>query len=174
MSDNEKLSVDRILDLWKADCGEEKTSEAGTTYLVVPIADRRGRLLDLIQAMTNYGHTQEEIRSSTVMLKVVKICWPDLIKRMSAKDIRKNRDITRAQWKEALDEFFVTNFPKYVKPEKAAPIQKTEAKKEKVLELDPKDRIKMDVSDIEDAPIDLDLLQELGLDESFVTGKKDE
>ena len=176
MSDSERLSIDRILELWLASCGEEKTSDSGSTFLVVPIADRRGHLLNLIQAMVTYGYTQDEIKTGSVSMKVVKTCWSDLIKKMSVKKVRESREITRQQWEKAIDEYFVSDFPKYTKPEKAAspaPLE-PKPKKEKLLELNPKDRIRMDTSDIADAPIDFDFLDEIGVDKAFVTGQKDE
>jgi hypothetical protein len=174
LSDSERLSIDRILELWLASCGEEKTSDSGSTFLVVPIADRRGHLLNLIQAMVTYGYTQDEIKTGSVSMKVVKTCWSDLIKKMSVKKVRESREITRQQWEKAIDEYFVSEFPKYVKPEKAVPPVAPVPKKEKPLELDPKDRLQMDTSDVADAPIDFDFLDEIGVDKTFVTGQKDE
>jgi len=175
---NDAPSIDKILDHWLADCGEEKRSDSGSTFLVIPIADRRGRLLDLIQAMVSYGYTEEDIRSATVSTKVVKTCWSDLIIKMTAQELRKSRDITRKQWEGALNEVFTMEMPKYVKPEKpAAPVVKTHHEKElaeRLSDIDPKDRIKVDTSDMVENPLDLELLKELGIDESFVTGKKNE
>ena len=127
-----------------------------------------------------YGYQEEDIRSSTVSTKVIKICWSDLITKMSAKELRKSRDIARNQWEGALNEVFTMEMPKYVKPEKPTPVivnqnnYKVENKPEKPLEIDPKDRIIMDTSDMVEGELDLEFLQELGLDESFVIGKKDE
>ena len=172
---NERPSIDKVLDLWKADCGEVKTSSQGTTYLVIPLPDRRGRLLDLIQALVSYGHLEEDIRSGSVSSKVVKMCWSDLIVKMTAKDLKRNRDITRHQWEEALNEFFKIELPKYVK--KVDPLVKTweyrKDKPDRLLEVDPSDRIRLDTSDVPDAPLDLDFLEELGIDESSVGGNNE-
>ncbi len=164
--------IDDIITNWKYGCGQEKVSDRGTSYIVVPIANRRGNFLNLIQTLVDKGFTKEEIRSSEISTKVVKECWSDLIVNMSAKDLRKNRDITRRQWEEAIKEFFAEPISEYRGPVKpTVPEFKKEAKKEKVLELDPTDRIKMDTSDVVDADLDLDFLEEIGLDESDVDGK---
>jgi hypothetical protein len=165
------MSIDDILTNWKMGCGIEKTSDGGSTYLVIPIADRRGHFLDLIQAMVSYGYSKDEIKSPIISTKVVKTCWSDLIKKMSDKGVRKARDISRNQWEDAQKEFFAIPLPKYVrhiKPEVPLSIYKAEEHKKevgskKILEIEPSDRIKMDTSDIPDAPLDLDFLKEIGV-----------
>jgi hypothetical protein len=73
--------------------------------------------------MVTYGYTQEEIKTGSVSMKVVKTCWSDLIKKMSVKKVRESREITRQQWEKAIDEYFVSEFPKWTKPEKEKPIK---------------------------------------------------
>ena len=174
MSDTERLSIDRILDLWLASCGEVKTSPASSTYLVVPFADRRGHLLNLIQALVQYGYSEQEIRTGNTSMKVVKMCWSDLIKNMSTKKVRESREIARKQWSGALDEFFVTDFPKYVKPEKIAPLVpktesgplKKEITKEELLTeiLNPKDRLVSSQKIDRSNDTNWELLEELGIE----------
>ena len=165
MEEKERLPIDTVLDKWLAKYGEEKRSERGTVFYVIPIPDRITHLLNLIQALSKYGYSEEEIRSGTITAKVVKKCWSDLITKIPAKRLRENRDITRRQWDEAINRFFVDNFdfPEYKKPEKIEP--------KKSLEIEPKDRIKMDTSDVKDAPLDLDFLKELGIEESSENDK---
>ena len=177
MSDNEKPSIDKIIAVWKANCGETKHSERGTAYVVVPIPDRYIHFLNLIQTLLDHGYDKEYIESGSLRGKVVLACWPDIITKISAKDLRRNRAITASQWDEAVNKFSDIAISKFVEPDKEVPVQKAEIKKEykeKVLEIEPKDRIKMDTSDIADSPLDPDFLRELGLDESFMGGKKDE
>ena len=160
----EKLTPDRIIALWKADCGEVKTSSQGTTYLVIPLADRRGRLLDLIAAFVGNGYEEQEIRTGAISMKVVKTCWSDLITKMTNKEIHRNREISRHQWEEALDEFFVKELPKYVKPEKPISFTfKKPAPVEKQPDIEPKDRIKVDISKYSKIEPDVDFLAKLGL-----------
>jgi hypothetical protein len=61
-----------------------------------------------------------------------------------------------------------------VLPGKELTVFEKPQKIEKPIEIDPKDRIRLDTSDVVDAPLDLDFLKEMGIDESFVTGKKNE
>lgn len=165
----ERPNIDAIIAVWKANCGETRQSERGTTYVVIPIPDRYGQFLNLIQTMLDNGYSKEEVRSISIRNKVVMACWPDLIKKISPKDLKKSRLITAKQWEEALDKFSDIIISKYVEPQK--PIVKYETKSyekptekvvEKELEIDPKDRIKMDTSDIPDPELDLDFLNELG------------
>lgn len=170
------LTVERILELWLADCGEQKCSPRGTTYLVIPLPDRRGRLLDLIQTLVSFGYKQEDIRTATVSNQVVKMCWSDLIVNMTAQNLRKCRDISRKQWEGAIDEFFSKDveLPKYEgKSREPAPIPETKAKatpKEKTLEelkeeiFNPKNRIVSTKKFDRSADTDWELLAELGIE----------
>lgn len=161
-----KPSADEVIASWKADCGEVKSSERGTTFLVIPIADRRGHFLNLIQSFIHYGFTKEEIKSAAISTKVVKTCWSDLIQKMSAKDIKKSRDISRNQWEGALEEVFKLKIYKYVKEKKEKTLDdRSVAELEKILEEieNPKDKIisqKIDRS----ANINWELMKELGLE----------
>lgn len=171
MSD-ERLPIDRVIALWKADCGIERESDNGTTYLVVPIPDRRGRFLDLVQAMVHFGHSEEDIRSATVSTKVVMACWSDLIVKISDNKLKKYRGISRNQWEEAVDEFFVKglNLPKYIKPIDNNVYHITPPKKEKTKEemmddiFNPKDRIVSDKKIDRTNDINWELLAELGIE----------
>lgn len=161
MSEETRQSIFDTIDNWLADCGEVRQSERGTTYLVIPIPDRRGHMLNLIQDMVNRGFSKEDIENARVSDKVVKTCWSDLITKMSAKELKKSRDISRTQWEAAITEFFVVPVAKYSKPKKMSPMVKKEMKEEVIPDLEPKDRIKIDTSGIADAPLDEDFLAEL-------------
>jgi hypothetical protein len=134
LSDNEKPSIDKIIAVWKANCGETKHSEKGTTYVVVPIPDRYTHLLNLIQTLLDHGYDKECIESGSLRGKVVLACWSDLIIKISAKDLRRNRAITASQWDEAVNKFSDITISKFVEPEKEVPVQKVEIKKESLTE----------------------------------------
>lgn len=155
----DRPSIDDTIDDWKAAVGEIKTSTRGTTYLVVPIPNMRGSFLSLIQTMVDRGYSEEEIKNISVNTKIAKACWSDLIVKLSSKEIKRNRDISTSIWREALKEFFAKPISEYVENKKAVSIVKIE--KKEVFEIDPKDRIKMDTSDMEEVPMDDEILSEL-------------
>lgn len=171
--EDEKRSIEDIISDWKFACGQEKTSDRGTTYVVVPIADRRGNFLKLIQTMVDEGLTREEVKSGAISTNVVLTCWSDLIVKMTAKELKRARDITRSQWQEAIKEFFARPISEYAGPERAVvpdikvpeKLAKKELTKEELMGeiFDPKDRI---VPTIIDRTNDTnwDLLAELGIE----------
>jgi hypothetical protein len=170
--EDEKRSIEDIISDWKYACGQEKTSDHGTTYVVVPIADRRGNFLDLIQTLVDEGVAQEEIASGSISTNVVLTCWSNLVTKMTAKELKRARNITRSQWQEAIKEFFARPISEYAGPERAiapTPKEQKPAKKELTKEelmeeiFDPKDRI---VSTVIDRSNDMnwELLAELGIE----------
>jgi hypothetical protein len=164
----EKRSIDDLITDWKYSVGQEKTSSQGTTYVVIPIADRRGCLLDLIQTLVDAGVTEDDLKSGVTSSKVVKTCWSDLITKMTAKELAKARAITRGQWEEAIREFLAKPISKYAGEKPLAPAAPEPKKAPKTLEVVPTDRLVMDTSDMAEAPLDLDFLEELGLEESDI------
>lgn len=174
MSDNEKPSIDEIIGAWKADCGLTKRSDMGTTYVVVPIPDRYLHFLDLIQTLLDHGYEKEYIRSKVFRGKIVLICWPDIITKITDAGLRKTRAITASQWDEAVNKFSDIAISKFVELEKELPVNKVEVKKEfkqqktkeELLEevLNPKDRListqKIDRSN----DTNWELLEELGIE----------
>ncbi len=163
----DKKTIEEIISNWKYACGLEKVSDRGTSYIVVPIANRRNHFLDLIETMVNEGLTKEEIKSSAVSTNVVLTCWSDLIVKMSSKDLKKARDITRSQWEEAIKEFFAQPISKY------KGLNKSSGPNNKELDLEPKDRIKLDTSDMPEIPWADDILSELAALGSFVDKKNE-
>lgn len=141
--------IDDILNDWKYACGEEKTSEAGTTFIVIPIADRRGNFLNLIQTLVDRGLSKEDVKSAPLSTKVAKICWSDLIKKMTQAEVKRSRDISKNQWEEAIIEFFAKPISIHVKerpikiPKEVTKDPKKELTKEELLEeiFNPKDRL---------------------------------
>jgi len=157
----ERMSMEDIIASWKANCGQVKTSPNGSTYLVIPIPDQRSHFLDLIQALSHYGYSKEEIASGNTTMRVAKVCWSDLITRMSAKEIKRARDIASHTWKEAIAEFFAIELPKYSGPKKDASLFTKKEYREPILDLNPKDRIKTDTSDLPQFVDDEDILAEI-------------
>ena len=170
MEQNEKtikLPIEDIVDYWKADCGQVHTTERGSTFLVVPLNDRRGLLLNLIQTLVDHGYSKEEIETGAVSAKVVLSCWPEMIKRISAKQLKENRAITRKQWDESLKEFFKINISKYKKPLKTAGHSD-----QKPLNLDTKNRPVYSEAENPDPDMDIDFLNELADLKSKVESRK--
>lgn len=159
MDNEHSLSIDDIIAHWKADCGTTRQSERGTSYVVIPLTNRRWHFLNLIQTLLDHGHSKEAVCSASTSTKVVLACWPEIIEKLSTKELKKCRDITSSQWREAL--LKVTHIPIsiYKEPEKTQPINKIE--KELSLSLDPLDRIGLDSSDMDEIPWEEDLLSEL-------------
>jgi hypothetical protein len=177
MEDN-KPSIEKILKKWKSEYGEMHTNENGASYPIIPKSRMVESLKSLGKTMLDYGWTFDEIDSTRVAVAVSNIVWrEDAITKMSPAEIRKAKFKTTKDWEEAIAEFseIIISKVEVEKPPYIPPTEnKKEVKPEKPLELDPKDRIKMDTSDFPDTPIDLEFLKELGVDESFVNGKKDE
>lgn len=173
----DKLPISVIINKWKEKCFVKKTSDRGTTFLVLPNSCRMDCLAMLAKTFSDYGYTYEEMDHHMVSVKIADVCWrDDKIVKMSGTEIAKAKLSVAKDWQEIIDSKYagvvISELEEHEKP-----VYKEEPKVEPVkksLEIEPKDRIKMDTSDMVDGELDLDFLSELGVDESFLNGKKDE
>lgn len=170
--ENERPTLDKIIAVWKADCGETKQSDRGTTYIVVPIADRYGNFLNLIQTILDHGYTKDELSSVSLRTKVVMACWPEIIKKMSHKDLKLSRVISANQWDEAINKFSDLKISKYVEPLKpepkvylTSPSKDNVSSKENLLNeiINPKNRLVSSQKIDRSADTNWELLEELGI-----------
>ena len=169
-------NISTILRFWKEECGEIRTSQTGVQYTIIPSNRTRDSLKKLAMTLIGYGYTFEELDSVSLSVKIADVCWrEDKIKKMSLSEIKKAKISLALDWNEAIAEFSGVVIADYEETKKAVPYSKKEDKKqEPILDIEPKDRIKVETSDMVDPPLDLDFLKELGIDEEFVTGKKNE
>lgn len=134
----------------------------------------------LIRTLIDEGYTEEDLKSLRTSNMVVNACEaPEGASSRSSGKIRKSKQITASNLKFVLTEFFRGPFSAHTLESKNTTVSSLkqttfeEIKKEKPIEIDPKDRIKMDTSDMAQAELDLDFLSELGVAEEFAD-KKDE
>lgn len=166
-----RTPIERIIRAWKHECGVVRTSEKGTQYVIIPSSEMHESLRILAQTMYDSGYSFEEMDDYRIAVKIADICWrEDKIVKMSNSEIKKAKVSIALDWEEAIAPFLGISMSK-VEPEE---LEEVKPKKERILEIYPTDRIKMDTSDTIDAPVDIEFLNELGLDESFIAGKKDE
>jgi hypothetical protein len=171
-------SIETIVLGWKEEYGVKRSGDRGSEYYVIANSDKVEAFRALAKTFFDYGYSFEEINEGSVSVKISRLCWrDDKIKKMSDSEVKKAQLAFAKDWNEVLHrrEFTGITISKCEPDNKPVEVvKKEEFKKEKVLEIDPSDRIKMDTSDIADSPLDPDFLRELGLDESFMGGKKDE
>jgi len=171
----EKLPVEKLINKWKVEHFVDKMSEKGTPYKILPNSCRMECLTILAKTLFDHGYSYDDMDKSDVSLKIANVCWrSDKIVKMSGPEIAKAKYSIALDWQEVIDgKYLDIEISKLEDHEK--PVFKEEPKvQSKPLEIDPSDRIKMDTSDIEEPELDSDFLSELGVDESFISGKKDE
>ena len=162
---SEKPSLDRFIKSWISECGEARTSDHGTKYVIIPTQRMHESLRILAKTLLDAGFSFDELDSARVAVKIADLVWRESkITRMSATEIRKAKLGVTEDWGIALGEFSGITFAKDVEPLEVVEAPKIE-KKEKVLELNPSDRIKMDTSDVVDPEKDLEFLKELGVED---------
>lgn len=180
-------TIDEAIEDWKTEYGTMAYGKHGAFYRYIDWKVEKNLLLNLAQTLLDEGYTKEDLLgkdgkpNSTIQMKVINACSaPEGASNRSKTKIKKSKDITAKNWKEVLKEFFRGSVSSFTLENRVSDIKKeptfVEKPKsvEKYPELDPKDRIRLDTTGIADAPLDLEFLNEIGVDESFVTGKKNE
>jgi len=172
-----KPSIRMLIDVWHAECAEIRMSEHGTPMPIIPNSRMMESLKILAKTLLEHGYPYEEVDKTNVSVMIVDKCWKEnKIRKMSLADIRKAKMNLAETWDSVLhsSEFSGITIATLSEDEKIVATEQKEYKKpEKPLEMNPKDMLKMDTSDIPDAPLDLDFIEELGLDESDFNGEKD-
>jgi hypothetical protein len=178
---NERPSLIRLIEIWKAKSGVPMRGERGTEYIGIPFGDRLSLFMDLFQTMVNLGYSKAEISSPTVQKKLIDECWPEMITKMTAKNLKISKDIVRKQWNSVLDKFSDLEISKYKEPERQlsnTTLKETidQQTKEEILDdlYNPKDRLVMNTSDWVKPPIVEDLFAEIAaLEESLKEDKNE-
>jgi hypothetical protein len=172
-----------IIDDWKVEFGTLSYGKHGSFYRYIDWKIQKNLLMNLVQTFIDEGYKKEDLIDQDgdpdrkIQMDVVSACSPpDGASSRKKVNIDKSKKITAKNWKESLKEFFrgpVSTFSpqEHVVEYKEIKINKTLEEK---LDVELRDRIKVDTSDVIDLPLDSDFLSELGIDESFITGKKDE
>ena len=165
-----------IIEGWHSDCADIRFSDAGTPMEIIPNSRMMESLKILAKTLRDeHGLTYEEIDSHSISIMIVDTCWDeDVIRKISTADIRRAKKNLSKLWDKVIHN---PNFSGIkiatldesekvvaVKKETSAPkiTPKVEPKVEpKLPDLDPKDRIVMDTSDMADVPFDDEILAEL-------------
>ena len=172
-------NIEDIIIEWRVEFGVSARGKTGK-YYYIDYAQKKDLLTILIRTIIDEGYDEDVVKSVTTRNLIINGCEaPDGASSRSSSKIKKSKNITADNLKEIIPEFFRGKFSivahekeKIALPEKPQTTFE-QPKVEKIPEIDPKDRIKMDTSDVVDGELDLDFLKELGIDESFV-GTKNE
>ena len=179
-------AVEDIIDDWKAEFGTMAYGKHGQWYRYISWKIEKNLLLNLAQTLIDEGYKKEDLvdednrPNAVILAQVVNGCSaPEGASSRKKSDILKSKRITANNWKEVLKEFFrgpvSTHIPEDRTPEILEPVrEKFKPKATKIPEVDPKDRIKMDTSEMPDIPMDEDFLNQLGVTADFFSGPKDE
>ena len=165
--DNERLSIEAILFYWDSDCYVNKISRTGNPYRGLPSHGKQEHLANLLSTFIGHGYSKEELVEKSgfpvvaVQNKIINHIWDRNPESMSAKELHKAKGNLRKMWQCVIAQKFPI---KLVKEEVVEKIE-IAPKKEKALEINPKDRIVMNVSDIKDPELDLNFLKDLGIEE---------
>jgi hypothetical protein len=174
---SDRPSTRNIVIAWKSECGEWRRGDGGTKFQVMSPADLHESFQRLYKTLTQQGYTPEEIDSPHLSKMIVDICWrEDKIRKMSNSEVRQAKKNMAEDWDQFIhgSEISGITIATLDENEKIIPVERPPYKKpEKTLEINPSDRIVMDTSDIVDAPLDLEFLKELGVDESDVDGNNE-
>jgi hypothetical protein len=162
----EKPSIDDIIDAWDLDCSEVMVSARGSTYRAIPRIDRRTHFLNLIQSILDNGYEEDDLKTGSLSTKIVMLCWPEVNRKCTMSELKKWKDDTRRTWEDAIKEKIGTNvvLSKHVEGKIPIPFVAKRAP-EKIIEINPSDRIKMNTEDMLENPLDLDFLKELDSNE---------
>jgi hypothetical protein len=167
-------TIEEIIEDWKVEYGTMAYGRDGAFYRYINFKIKKNLLLNLAQTMIDEGYAQEDLSSIKTTNLVVNGCEaPEGASSRAKSKIKKGKDITASQWKGVLREFFRGHISTFNPENREQELKLPEKKPEKELEINPSDRIKIDTSDIEDPPLDLEFLRELGVDESSVGGKNE-
>lgn len=157
MEDN-RPPIEGIIRAWKSELGETRTSERGLSYIVIRATTEN--LKALARTMLDSGYIFDDIDSVGVALKIANICWrEDKIVKMTGSEIKRAKAALTDDWNEAIAEFSGIVVSEYKPLDN--PIYTPVKKVEKVLDIEPKDRIRIDTSDMIEPELDLDFLSEL-------------
>jgi hypothetical protein len=187
MSD-ERLPIVRIINSWKAQCGETYVGSGGTPYIRIPTDRMLESLKILAKTFFDAGYTYDEIDSVYVAVKIADITFvEEKIVKMTTSAIKRAKVGLTLDWQLVLAQFSGIQLSELDENEKVVVTAKSEPNKKAVLpkkadfdwekvEIIPKNTVKMDNSDTPDRIIDYEFLKELGIDESFFRyqGEKDE
>jgi hypothetical protein len=165
LTEDNRYSISQIILKWHASCSIKHRGDGGKEYLRIPNSTITESLEILAQTLKDHGYSFEEINDSSVSIQLVNTCWkPNKIRKMSKSAVKEAMLGLADDWNAVLGSLsdIVISRPEE-KPKKI----------EKPLELNPSDRVKMDTSDMSNAPIDEEIFAELAALGTF-PGMKDE
>lgn len=163
---SDRIPIDRIIRAWKDEFGLSRTSETGVSYIVIKTSIENLRIL--ARTMMDSGYTFEELDDYRTSVKIADICWrDDKIIKMSMSAIQKAKISLTNDWHQVISakEFSGIEMSK-VDPKIESKAEPT--KKSKPIEIEPKNRIKMDTSDMAEVPFDDEILAELAAIGTFL------
>lgn len=173
MSDTPQRKVEDIVSDWLVDCGEERTSSSGASYYKIHYKGLSESFEVLLDKLLADNYSEEYIKSAELNTKIAKAIWPDHVKKIPRAKLNENRKLYMSFW---------YNYPGQsdgIKPtvvskrfrgkiDKPNPVKEETVNKkppEKQIDADPdwnpKDRMRVDASDIPDPEPDEEFLREL-------------
>ena len=150
-------SIEDIIQIWKHEYGVVKQGRGGS-YRSIPFDGKRDLLNDLAQTLKDDGYSEEQIKSLSTKLLVIKACVPP--PEANTKKIDLQRKITGEQWADATFEIFAGKTSKYVRDEStAAPVSRKKEFDWTKVEVVPKDMIKVDTTGYAETIYDLEFFK---------------
>ena len=174
-------TIEDIVTEWVHEFGIEGRGKNGP-YRYIAFSQKKDLLLTLARTLMDEGYGKEDLKLTSTQNLIVNACEaPDGASSRSLSKIRKSKQITASNWKYVIVEFFRGSFSTHTSQKQNTTIETSpttvfESPKpvEKVLEIDPADRLKIDTSNCAKKVLDTDFLSEIGLDESFFKGTPNE
>lgn len=163
--DKQRPPLKSIIDAWHTKCAEIRLSQAGTPMPIIPPSRMLESLKILAKTLRGHGFTYDEIDSTNVSILIVNTCWKeDKIRKMSNIEVRKAKKNLSDDWDSVIhsSEFSGIEIAELNEDEKIVITEKNLAKPaQKLPELNPSDRIKMDTSDMSETPLDDEFLADM-------------
>ncbi len=71
----ERLPISVIVNKWKSECGEVRTSERGVSYTVIPSSRMMESLRVLAKTLYDLGYTYDDMDEYAVSIAIADACW---------------------------------------------------------------------------------------------------
>lgn len=157
-------SIEETAEEWLVEFGRQERGKNGP-YRRIEFAEKKDVLLVLVRTLIDEGYGQEILKTQKTINIIINTLEP---RDSNTAAIRKIKEIHCKDVKWALNEFFRGGFSKVVKTEESSnsdvPKEGTPEFEQYIADLD-KDKIKIDAPPIKGSALDLDFLNELGIDE---------
>lgn len=96
MSEQERRSLETLIESWLEKHGDEKHTKAGVPYIFIEFANYREALSSLLNTIAENGYGESDIRETTLIRKIQEAMTPEVHDTHKLKDWR---DIIEKIWK---------------------------------------------------------------------------